>query len=155
VLDSRGGGDGWESWGNLNKTYIKPDRRDRFFYLINFNKLLNKWTKTINITCLSPLIELTNHMRSHSVWLSTAPKLEKCVTCPRSISKNQTLSGWNSLCLCHVCDEEELQLIFLEDSGTLEYSTCILLQRLCVLNLEAYQCWIQGEGVMVESLGGI
>jgi hypothetical protein len=39
---------------------------------------------------------------------------------------------WNLLCLCHVCDEEELQLIFLEDSGTLEYSTCILLQRLCV-----------------------
>ena len=26
-----------------------------------------------------------------------------------------------------VCDEEELQLIFLEDSGTLEYSTWILL----------------------------
>ena len=49
--------------------------------LINFNKLLNKWTKTINVSCLSPLIELTNHMRSHSVWLSTAPKLEKCITC--------------------------------------------------------------------------
>ena len=73
----------------------------QFFDLINFNKLLNKWTKTINVSCLSPLIELTNHMRSHSVWLSTAPKLEKWVTCPRSISKNQTLSAWNLLCLCH------------------------------------------------------
>ena len=70
--------------------------------LINFNKLLNKWTKTINVSCLSPLIELTNHMRTHSVWLSTAPKLEKCVTCPRSISKNQTFSAWNLLCICHV-----------------------------------------------------
>ena len=62
----------------------------------------NKWTQTINASCLSPLIELTNHMRTHSVWLSTAPKLEKCVTCRRSISKNQTHSAWNLLCLCHV-----------------------------------------------------
>ena len=73
-----------------------------FFYLINFNKLLNKWTKTINASCLSPLTELTNHMRTHSVCLSTAPKLEKYVTCPRSISKNQTFSAWNLLCICHV-----------------------------------------------------
>ena len=64
--------------------------------------MLNKWTQTINASCLSPLIELTNHMRTHSVWLSTAPKLEKCVTCPRSISKNQTFSAWNLLCICHV-----------------------------------------------------
>ena len=110
--------------------------------LINFNKLLNKWTKTINVSCLSPLIELTNHMRSHNVWLSTAPKLEKCVTCPISISKNQTLSAWHLLCLyhVHVCHEEELQLIFLEDSRTLEYSTCILLQRLCAVQFENILC---------------
>ena len=70
--------------------------------MINFNIFLNKWTQTINASCLSPLIELTNHIRSHSVLLSTAPKLEKCVTCRRSISKNQTHSAWNLLCLCHV-----------------------------------------------------
>jgi hypothetical protein len=48
-----------------------------------------------NVMCRSytrRMIELTNHMQSHSVWLSTAPKLKKCVTCPRSISKNQTLN---------------------------------------------------------------
>ena len=32
----------------------------------------------------------------------------------------------------NVSGEEELQLIFLEDSGTLEYSTCVLLQNLCM-----------------------
>jgi hypothetical protein len=109
--------------------------------------LLNKWRKAINVSCLSPLIELTNHMRSHSVWLSTAPKLETCVTCPRSISKNQTLSAWNLLCLCHVCDEEKLQLIFLEDTGTLEYYACILLLRLCAVQFENILCtcvWCTG-----------
>jgi hypothetical protein len=82
--------------------------------------LLNKWTKTINASCLSPLIELTNHMQSHSVWLSTAPKLEKCVTCPRSISKYQTLSAWHLLCLCHV----HVQLV--RDSSAVRrlFSTC-------------------------------
>ena len=74
--------------------------------MINFNKLLNKWTKTINASCLSPLslIELTNHMRSHSVWLSTAPKLEKCVTCRRWICYVYVMyifffSLFSSLCL--------------------------------------------------------
>jgi hypothetical protein len=49
------------------------------------------------------------------------------------------------LCLCHVCDEEKLQLIFLEDSGTLEYFTCILLQRLCVqCSLKIYCVHVYG-----------
>jgi hypothetical protein len=80
-----------------------------------------------NINCNS-----SYHMRSHSVWLSTAPKLEKCVTCPRSISKNQTHSAWHLICLCHVhvCDEEELQFIFLEDSGTLELLKSIKSKKL-------------------------
>ena len=96
----------WNSPKTLNlnpRHWCASKLKFYFFDLINFNKLLNKWTKTINVSCSLPLIELTNHMWSHSVWLSTAPKLEKCVTCPWSISKNQTLSAWNLLCLCHVC----------------------------------------------------
>ena len=45
----------------------------------------------------------------------------------------------------YVSDEEELQLIFLEDSGTLEYSTCILLQSLCVqCSLKIYCVHVYG-----------
>ena len=49
------------------------------------------------------------------------------------------------ICYVYVIDEEELQLIFLEDSGTLEYSTCILLQRLCVqCSLKIYRVHVYG-----------
>jgi hypothetical protein len=53
----------------------------------------------------------------------------------------------------YVSDEEELQLIFLEDSGTLEYSTCILLQRLCVqCSLKIYCLRVYGQFIKINQI---